>query len=200
MSNTQPRFTSLTLAAYSWSPADWPQTFYPDDLPQGWQVSYYANEFNYVLLPVSSWVSPAANAAFWQAEAGEGFGFYLEMTAALLQSANWQPIQQAVEQHLAGQVAGLLVTDDAVAGLPSAWQERFPVHVLGTGQWLANMPVGADAQLAVLHSSRLLPPLELRNLFESMQQHTAHRDVVLFVDAPYAVVEQLRLMQQLYGV
>jgi hypothetical protein len=200
MSNLSPRLSSLTLAAYGWSPADWAQHFYPDDLPQDWWVSYYANEFKSVLLPANRWEVPLAEAAFWHAEAGADFSFYLEVTADLLQAGYWPQVQAAVEQHLAGQVAGLLVEVAALPQLPASWQERFPVHRLQPANWLAAMPAGADAQLGLLRSTHTLPPLALREVFETMQQHTAHRDVVLFLDAPLAVLDQIRLMQQLYGV
>jgi len=37
-------------------------------------------------------------------------------------------------------------------------------------------------------------------LFEALQAKTAHKDVVLFLDTPYAVVGQIQLMRQVYGV
>lgn len=200
VSASQPSFSNLTLAAYGWSPANWSQAFYPDDLPQAWQVSYYCNEFIRILLPASVWESPLTQAASWVVDAGEGFGFYLELTRELLQSTQWLQVQTAVEQHLAPLLLGLLVDVDTLPLLPVAWAERFPVHRRHPGQWLAEMPVGAEAQLGVLHSLQALSPSALRALFEQIQRGTAHRDVILFLDAPWTTLEQVRLMQQLYGV
>lgn len=200
MSNSHPRFSSLTLAAYGWSPVDWAQVFYPGDLPPEWRVSYYANEFKSVLLPANGWVSPLADAAFWQTEAGADFSFYLEITGDLVQSGQWLQVQEAVDCYLATQVTGLLVEVAAVPGLPASWREVFSVHIMQPGGWLAEMPAGAEAQTALLRTAQALSAMDLRHFFEQVQQGTAHRDVVLFLDAPWSTLEQFRLMQQLYGV
>lgn len=201
MSMQQPIFSSLTLAAYGWSPSNWAQVFYPDDLPAEWHIAYYANEFSRILLPAALWnaVSLAA-VATWAKDTADDFGFYLELTRDVLQAAHWQSVQMTVEQHLAEKVLGLLVDSDAMPLLPVAWVERFAVHQRVTGQWLGVMPNGAEAQVGMLHSPQAFAPLALRDVFEQLQQHTAHRDVILFLDTPYSTVEQMRLMQQLYGV
>ena len=43
----------LLLRARDWEHPAWNQEFYPDDLPEDWRLSYYANEFPVVLVPVS---------------------------------------------------------------------------------------------------------------------------------------------------
>ncbi|MFN3786043.1 MAG: hypothetical protein ACK4RS_04305 [Thiothrix sp.] len=198
---THPTFTTLTLAAYGWSPVDWQRAFYPDDLPSDWQVSYYANEFSSVLLPATAWGNvPLADAAYWRAEVGEDFSFYVEVTPALLRAECLARVQQAIEQHLAAQLAGMVVTEDALSDLPAAWLNRFEIHTLQPAQCLATMPVNATAQLGIVRALQPLTALALRELFETLQQQTAHKDVVLFLDVPYTVVEQIRWMQQLYGV
>lgn len=200
MSTSQATFTSLTLAAYGWSPVNWQQMFYPDDLPRDWQVSYYANELSRILLPARDWGASLTKAASWAAETGPDFGFYLELTRSLLQTEHWKQVKTVVETHLTHQVLGLLVDAEAQPLLPEDWSERFPVHVRQPGQWLAEMPHGAEAQLGLLQATQTLSPPALRELFEQIQQQTAHRDVILFLDTPWATLEQVRLMQQLYGV
>lgn len=201
MNTHQPIFSSLTLAAYGWSPSNWAQVFYPDDLPAEWHIAYYANEFSRILLPAPLWNDISlARVAAWATDTSDDFGFYLELTCDVLQAAHWQSVQTTVEQHLAEKVLGLLVDCDAMPLLPAEWAQRFAVHQRVAGQWLAVMPNGAEAQIGLLHSSQALAPLALRDVFEQLQQHTAHRDVILFLDTQYATVEQMRLMQQLYGV
>lgn len=196
-----PTLTTITLAAYGWSPVDWQQAFYPDDLPRDWQVSYYANEFKSILLPASTWGdAPLADAAYWRSEVGEDFSFYVEITPALLQAGHWAQVQQAVEQQLAAQLTGIIVTEDALGGLPAAWLSRFEIHALQAQQWLASTPTRALAQLGIVHAAQGLTAIALRDLFATLQRQTAHKDVVLFLDTPHAAVEQIRLMQQLYGV
>ncbi|MDQ5769850.1 hypothetical protein [Thiothrix subterranea] len=200
MSAITPTFTTLTLAAYGWSPANWVGVFYPDDLPTAWQVSYYANEFSRLLIPAREWIAPVEQAKAWSAEVGQDFGFYVELTPELLQAAHWESVRVAIEQELAAQVLGIVADAGVVPWIPAAWLERFAVHVLPEGEWFAAMPQGAEAQIGLIRTNEVLSPQALRAIFEHLQQHTAHRDAMLFLDAPWAVLEQLRLMQQLYGV
>jgi hypothetical protein len=194
-------FVTLTLAAYGWSPANWAQVFYPDDLPSEWQPAFYANEFIRILLPAEGWNAAAlAQTATWASETDGNVGFYLALTRELLQAAHWQQVQTTVEQILAANVLGLLVDSEAMPLLPAGWVERFAVHQRVAGEWLAVMPAGAEAQVGLLPSTQAFTPVALREIFEQLQQRTAHRDVILFLDTPYAVVEQMRLMQQLYGI
>lgn len=200
MNNSATNLGSLELAAYGWSPANWLTAFYPDDLPEDWQVSYYANEFSHILIPADEWRQPLSQAVFWRQEVSPDFGFYLELDRELLNSEHWSQVQQVIEQKLVKQVRGLLVTADISAAIPTNWQGLFPLHVLPPGQWLAQMPDDANTQVGLLRSSEKLSPQELRGIFEYLQQHSGHPDVLLFVDAPWITLEQLRLMQQLYGV
>ncbi|OQX11217.1 MAG: hypothetical protein BWK73_18285 [Thiothrix lacustris] len=200
MSAITPTLTTLTLAAYGWSPANWATVFYPDDLPAVWQAAYYANEFSRLIIPASEWVAPVEQAKTWSAEVGQDFGFYVELTPALLQAAHWEAVRSAIEQELAAQVLGIVADAGVVPWIPAAWLERFAVHSLSEGEWFAAMPQGAEAQIGIIRTSETLSPQALRAIFEHLQQHTAHRDALLFLDAPWAVLEQLRLMQQLYGV
>ena len=49
---------SLNIGAYGWKHENWSGGFYPDDLPQDWQLTYSSNAFNCVLVPVEYWCEP----------------------------------------------------------------------------------------------------------------------------------------------
>lgn len=200
MIGSQPHFRSLELAAYGWLPADWSQMFYPGGLPEDWQVSYYANEFDCVLLPAGGWISPATQASFWQGEVGSDFRFYLELTSTMLQSANWGQIREAVEKYLAPQVKGVLLPEAALDKLPAEWRSSFLLHVQRPGDWLTVTPAGAEAQTGLVRTEQILAAHALREIFEQLQAQTMHPDVTLFLDVPWGALEQFRLMKQLYGV
>jgi uncharacterized protein YecE (DUF72 family) len=197
--SAKPHFTSLTLAAYGWSPMDWGKAFYPDDLPKDWRISYYGNEFKTVLLTAQDWMQTAVQASHWQSDLPADFSFYVEITPDLLRANHWALVQTAVET-LAAQVKGVLLPAECVAALPVSWRGQFRLHQVASGQLLATMPEGAEAQVGILRADSALSPQALRSTFEHLQQHTAHKDVVLFMDVPWASVGQVRLMQQLYGV
>lgn len=60
-------------------------TFYPDDLPEDWQLTYFANCFRTTLLPSSVWsLSDASQVAQWRNEVPAGFRFVAEQPRARL--------------------------------------------------------------------------------------------------------------------
>jgi hypothetical protein len=198
MKQDHPIFTTLELAGCGWTPVDWRQSFYPADLPEDWRVSYYSNEFNCILLPIEDWL--AADIGGWLADVPESFRFYLEITRQSVQGDNGGQVCKALQGSHAQWITALLVHADACDALPVKCVEAIPVHILPAGHWLAAMPDGAEAQVGVIRSVQRYSPQILREMFEYLQQHTAHRDVTLFVDVSWQMLEQLRLMQQVYGV
>ena len=45
----------ILIGAYGWRHQGWQDAFYPDDLPQDWQLGYYSNEFPVVMIPAAYW-------------------------------------------------------------------------------------------------------------------------------------------------
>lgn len=193
------QWQALELSAYGWAPADWQQVFYPDDLPTEWQSSYYANEFRQVLLPAQIWEQPEQQLALWQEEVSEGFQFYIEVDQALLHTAHWQALQSLLPS-LQQQLGGIVVEAALAEQLPARWQDSLPIHLRQPGEVLAALPNQAGCQLGIVKQVHVTSPLLLRQLFEHLQQHAQHQHVLLFVDAPWSMLEQIRLMQQVYGV
>jgi hypothetical protein len=74
----------VLVGACGWQHAAWRARFYPDDLPDDWQLSYYSTQFPAVYLTAPMWQN--ASAAEWQqwlAETHEGFVFALEPIAEM---------------------------------------------------------------------------------------------------------------------
>lgn len=72
----------VLVGASGWEHAAWRGAFYPDDLPEDWQLSYYATQFQAVYLPAASW--QGASDATWDAwlhDSHDGFHFVLEQAA-----------------------------------------------------------------------------------------------------------------------
>ena len=91
--------TNLQLGACGWRHDHWQGSFYPDDLPADWQLAYYSNVFNVVLVPASCW-RPAQgyDCAGWLDDVHDDFCFYLELppglddeaaTALFIEQAGW---------------------------------------------------------------------------------------------------------------
>ena len=41
---------NITVGSYGWRHPHWRGSFYPEDLPEDWQLSYYSNEFSVVMV------------------------------------------------------------------------------------------------------------------------------------------------------
>lgn len=69
----------LFVGTSSWTFPDWQGNFYPDDLPKGDQLRYYATQFNSVEVNTSFYGLPAASTLLqWVESVPEGFRFALK--------------------------------------------------------------------------------------------------------------------------
>lgn len=66
--------------AVGWEHTAWSGGFYPDDLPDEWRLTYYANEFPGVLVPTERWQYVGDEVLQeWVDDVHESFGFFLEL-------------------------------------------------------------------------------------------------------------------------
>jgi len=72
---------TISVGAYDWDHAHWLGNFFPDDLPEDWRLSYYANEYAAVLVPETKWRSESAALEQWTEEVPTGFRFYFLNTS-----------------------------------------------------------------------------------------------------------------------
>jgi hypothetical protein len=75
--------TSIDVVSQGWWGLADADSFYPDDLPQEWQLTYFANVFPAVLVPGPLWQQRSeSELADWHADVHAGFRFYLELTSS----------------------------------------------------------------------------------------------------------------------
>jgi hypothetical protein len=98
--------TEIFVAARGWSHSSWYGSFYPDDLPEDWQLSFYSNEFSAVVVPASEWVGlDYVELERWVEDVPEGFRFYLEIEALL---TDWEQTAGLLKP-LGDQLGGILL-------------------------------------------------------------------------------------------
>ncbi len=67
-----------------WDYPAWMGDFYPDDLPDEWRLTYFANEFSGVLIPRAEWEqADAEQFKTWVDEVSDSFRFYLELDSTV---------------------------------------------------------------------------------------------------------------------
>ena len=77
---------NLNIGAYGWKHAEWSGGFYPDDLPRDWQLTYYSNAFNCVLVPVEYWCeADTPDCEDWLESVHDDFRFHIACDQRLLE-------------------------------------------------------------------------------------------------------------------
>ncbi len=70
---------NIFVGAEGWRHVHWQHTFYPEGLPEEWQLSFYNTQFRCVYLPRSFWETCSiADAETWLADTQANFRFILE--------------------------------------------------------------------------------------------------------------------------
>ncbi len=88
------------IGACGWRHQRWRNAFYPEDLPDDWQLAYYANEFLTVLVPQTQWQQSSFDECqAWLEEVGADFRLFLhyqvadsaslELFEALMKQRHW---------------------------------------------------------------------------------------------------------------
>jgi hypothetical protein len=103
MANT---YNEIIVSARGWMQPSWNGTFYPDDLPEDWRLSYYSNEFSAVVVPASEWVGlDTVEIERWVEDVPEEFLFYLEIEDPL---TDWEQTAEVINP-LGDRLGGLLL-------------------------------------------------------------------------------------------
>jgi len=75
--------TSIDVVPQGWWALADANSFYPDDLPPEWHLTYFANVFPAVLVPGPMWQQRSeSELADWHADVHPGFRFYLALTSS----------------------------------------------------------------------------------------------------------------------
>ena len=103
---------NLSLGANGWQHSHWMDDFYPDDLPEDWRLTYYSNEFNSILLPVSCWQSESEpDCDDWLDNVHEEFEFFVECRGDMFEHVSREVLVGCL-QALQPQLSGLVFLDN----------------------------------------------------------------------------------------
>lgn len=179
-----------------WQEAGDTGAFYPQDLPQDWRLTFYANHYATVLVPESHWRQvPQAELKQWRDDTDPHFRFALELSQPV-----WaQPEVASRLQCLGDRISLLLVDAPAAAGSAAApWPL---VHRGAPGPapfcWTPTAQGGVPSTrpAAVL----LCGPeaAQVTATARALQAWRAGPPVPVFVDGSFVALEQLRVALEL---
>lgn len=114
---------NLQIGACGWSHPDWEGHFYPEDLPEAWQLDYYSNAFRVVLVPEEQWMAWSEEQVEECRDSVEGdFLFYLAINDNLSsdKAKQLKKIHAALNDNLGGVVvfSDQWVPDLEIEGVP----------------------------------------------------------------------------------
>ena len=152
----------LQVGTYGWQHADWREKFYPDDLPEAWQLDYFSNVCRVVLVPQTEWESWSSSFIQTVTESIEdGFEIYLALNNDLKSGVeNPQTVAKLSEiiSLLGRSVAGFVVWSESPFTSLTLLQR--PVTLISSqhclpnwqwrndGVWLSGSPLGWTAKLS----------------------------------------------------
>jgi|GEM_PF-1381467 len=125
--------SELMTGAVGWEHAAWDGQFYPDDLPPEWRLTYYANEFPLVLLPLDIWRAGVREQfCGWHEDVSEQFRFVLDVTGIALEDKAVMQQLRCCQSALGDRLAGAVCWSRPSGGA----YKQLRTH-LGDGRFLA---------------------------------------------------------------
>jgi len=192
----------LELAARGWTPANWLDQYYPEDLPEEWRLSYYANEHRFVLVPQAIWAA-ANDLDQWLDDLTEPFGFHLQIETAEADMARFVHVSSGLGRHYRGAVLTLPERDVPDALLDAAGAAG-PVcstrGIPGTKQCWVPGAGQADAGLGLISIKDHPEPPALRAIIEEFAEASGPEQGLMYVDSPRQVFETLKTLAELMGL
>lgn len=126
--------TQIVTGLRGWRHKQWRGDFYPDDIPSDWLLSFYANEFQAVLVPWDYVVhEDDSGLQDWIDQVGEEFEFFVEVPS----SAHWQRVQRCLVP-LQSQLSGVLLSKEEQADVAN------PVLLIQNLQRLCTVFINKD--------------------------------------------------------
>lgn len=146
---------NLSVGAWGWKHPEWEKdVFYPDDLPADWQLSYYSNEFDVVVVPAAYWFAEGYGDEDWLDDVADDFAFYIEWPFLQLSDSDDYKKCAVACTDLGEQLAVILVNNEIWQDLTPEQQQvfneltkNFTVRQFGSGDLIDEFLQVVDDQL-----------------------------------------------------
>jgi hypothetical protein len=165
----------MRFGTWGWRHDGWRGVFYPDDLPADWQLGYYSNEFDTVLVPQEySLTGDPGQVEEWLEDVADSFLFFVEWPADRREISAVSDALSGLGEHL----GGIVLTRRSCREIPPEWQPRVYADAAAGTLWRPESgPSGHVCRLGLVEQAPR-EPRELRALLESF--NSVHGEVLLF--------------------
>ena len=127
---------NIQVGTFGWQHEKWNGSFYPEDMPEDWQLDFYANTYRVVLVPEKQWCSWSSDEIAETVEAVEGeFSFFFELVS--IEDETTVQALEVIAKEFGELAAGIVVFGDDVENVSNT---------------IANLPVTMVSSSAVLET------------------------------------------------
>jgi len=178
----------LKLGSYGWRHDHWQPGFYDDELPEDWQLTFYANEFNTVLVP-ASYLDESRDIEQWCEDVSENFRFYIEWPQ---QFAATDSLLQELES-MGEQLGGILLSSDIQLDTDSPvynWHEGNN----GAAIWHPDNAIKSDLAVFAIEQYDLK---QQRQWLEAFMEDSGGRGRAVLLSDAVLDIEDLRELKTL---
>jgi len=151
---------NLQIGTYGWQYDSWVGGFYPEDIPEDWQLDYYSNAYRVLLVPEQAWLKWAEDEFEEILDAVEGdFGFYFEVVDELDNSKEAQLTK--IVEVFSGAAKGIVMFSEkenlvnSYCGLPVTLISKS--QVLPGWQWQEQDVICSGESCGVLFELTIQP-------------------------------------------
>ena len=179
---------NLRVGAYGWRHDHWQQSFYEDELPEDWQLTFYANEYSTVLVP-ASYLDESRDIEQWCDDVNENFRFYFEWPEQAGADSELLAELMSADENLGGIL--LNTSTQLSAGCPVYdWRANNGLDKV----WQPSHPVKTDLAVFAVEQSDLR---QQRAWLESFVEDSAGKARALLVTDPELDIQKLRELKTL---
>ena len=201
---------NMFIGCYGWRHSAWRGSFYPDDLPEDWQLAYYSNEFNCVLVPAGDWIkNEGFDLGDSLEDSAEGFRVIVECPPSVASDADEFSLFCAQVNELGAHAGGVLLLQSSLASIKDGQLSALPAlaplycrNITSTIEklqpvWQPEAPIMSS--LAIL--DRPLTDLkQVRAWLESFVSEQSHGVKTVIYQQPEPIIEQLQQMKTLVEI
>ena len=192
---------SCSIGAWGWQHVGWGKdVFYPDDLPEDWQLSYYANEFDMVVVPANYWLQQGDAESDWLDDVEDDFVFYIDWPFQQLTSLQDYELCAEGCRQLGEQLEAVLVNKHDWQQLNNEQQEWFKAVTTGFDVQQYDESSSIVHKLLLLRSDASESLRELGERLKELLQTSGIEHIVLInEDAEISRLKELKTLVELLG-
>ena len=188
----------MKFGSYDWRWPQWNGIYYPDDLPEDWRLSYYANEFDTVLLPEDVWQGRREALNDCMAELPSDFTVWLELMNPTISDIPFALSSVAGVLYRGTERVAVNVHENRAVVASSAEPEGMPRC------WSPQREIGSDlAPVALVPAEAIASPRQLRTWVEGLAKLAGDREsYLIFEGTPPSLewMDQAKTIARLLGV